>query len=257
MTSLTIVRAYYENPSTLAEHLRLYGGMPAEVRENIALIFADDGSPVSPAEPVIRAARPRLPVRLFRLDVDVRWNWLAARNVAMHHMPEGWALITDMDHFTPALTLGLIIDRILRDAISPRVIYRFERMDAPAAAGDQPTPIAPHPNSWLMTREMYWQVGGHDEALSGYYGTDGEYRRRCAAVASVVTLPYHLLRAEHVGDSSTRSYLRKQPEDANGKAIAKARGADWKPKVLSFPYHEVDLSLPPPVSNSRAGIRLA
>jgi hypothetical protein len=91
----------------------------------------------------------------------------------------------------------------------------------------------------FMQRSVFWKVGGYDEELSGFYGTDGDWRRRCAATAKILTLSDALERHEHVGDSSTVKYLRKQLQDAGKKAIVARRGPTWRPKVLSFPYHEV------------------
>jgi len=50
-----------------------------------------------------------------------------------------------------------------------------------------------------------------------------------------------LYRYEHYEDSSTTRYKRKQPEDAGVKQMIRARGPNWKPKVLSFPHHEIKL----------------
>jgi hypothetical protein len=111
-------------------------------------------------------------------------------------------------------------------------IYRFSRTGVKTH---------PHPNSWLYTRKMYWRVGGYDEALSGHYGTDAEYRRRCAATAPINILVEPLELHEHESDASTIHYLRKQPEDAAAKQMIRARGPNWKPRLLSFPYHEVTL----------------
>jgi hypothetical protein len=117
----------------------------------------------------------------------------------------------------------------------PSTIYGFSRREYNGLSA------APHPNSWLMTREMFWKVGGYDEALSGHYGTDGDWRRRMAAVAPIHILTDRLIRHEYQQDSSTTAYLRKQPEDAAVKRIVAKRGKGWKPKTLSFPYEEVHL----------------
>ena len=90
-----------------------------------------------------------------------------------------------------------------------------------------------------MTKALFWEIGGYDEALSGYYGTDGDYRRRLARHATIQILPVPLVRHEYVGDSSTTRYQRKQPEDAAVGRLIGARRPGWQPTVLSFPYHEV------------------
>lgn len=230
---VTLVYPYYENPRFLRRQIEHWAGLPAELRQRLAAIVVDDCSPANPASGALAEFllyRPRpFPIRLFRIGVDVRWNWLAARNVGAHH-GRGWLLLTDMDHVAPEATLHAAV----HGDHDPGTVYRFSRVEADG------TPIHPHPNSWLMTRDMFWRIGGYDEALSGHYGTDGSFRRRVAAAAPVQVLPDVLVRHEHDGDSSTVAYLRKQPEDAKGKALAKARAkAGTAPQVLSFPYGEV------------------
>lgn len=228
---VTFVYPYYENPQFLEYQLSMWRLYPETLVPYISAVIVDDGSPDNPAARVLRGARHPFPIRLFRIEVDVRWNWLAARNIAMYHAPSGWCLLTDMDHvITPSMASSLV-----RERHSLHVIYRPSRVES---SGKE---IHPHPNSMFMTKETFWRVGGYDESLSGYYGTDGDWRRRCASTAKVLTLEHPLVRHEYEKDSSTTRYLRKQPEDANKKRILSLRKGTWKPKVLSFPYHEVML----------------
>jgi hypothetical protein len=115
-------------------------------------------------------------------------------------------------------------------------IYGFSRKEYTGVR------IPPHPNSWLLTRAMFWKVGGYDEELSGKYGTDGDIRRRFAATAPINILTDHLIRHEYQQDSSTTTYLRKQAIDAAVKGIIAKRGPGWTPKTLSFAYDEVPLA---------------
>jgi len=232
MRRLTFINPYYDNPNWLMVQLNYWQAL--ERKDRIDFIVVDDGSPKHPAEGVIRRccrARDSLNLRLFRINVDVRWNWLAARNIAWHHMETEWGCVTDIDH----VLRDEVVETLVWGVLDPTMIYRFSRIEHTG------TKIHPHPNSWLMTKAMYWKVGGYDEALSGYYGTDSEYRRRCAATAPIRILSDELVRYEHIGDSSTLGYLRKQKEDAKGKQMIRARGRAWKPKVLTFPYEEIRL----------------
>lgn len=226
---VTFIYPYYENPQFLAEQRATWCAYPEFLLRQVDFIVVDDGSPEHPLEAELRHDSAPGRLRAFRVGVDCRWNWLAARNIGAHHASDGWLLLTDMDHVVPAETLAAV----LYGSHDPGTIYGFDRAEHTGAA------IQPHPNSWLMTREMFWRVGGYDERLSGHYGTDGDWRRRCAATAKMAILTDRLVRHEFVADSSTTRYKRKQPEDAGVRRIIAARGKRWRPKVLSFPYGEV------------------
>lgn len=227
---VTIILPFYQNGDFLKRQVDHWRQFPPEITAHLSAIIVDDGSP-EPASAVLTGVAPPFPLRLFRIDVDVRWNWLAARNLGAHHADEGWLLLTDMDHMIPATTAYAAI----YGQHDPTRIYGFARYES---TGQR---LTPHPNSWFMTRAMFWKAGGYDETFSGFYGTDGEIRRRFAATAPMQILAEHLVRHEFDGDSSTRKYLRKQPEDAAVKRLIAQRGKDWRPKVLSFPAHEVAL----------------
>jgi hypothetical protein len=133
-----------------------------------------------------------------------------------------------MDHVVPEQTLRAV----LFGQHDPKVVYAFSRREHTGEV------IAPHSASFLMTREMFWTIGGYDETLSGVYGTDGLYRKRVAAAANIQILTDELTRYEYVEDSSTRQFPRKTAEMGDAKR-RKLRNVGPTPKVLSFPYHEV------------------
>lgn len=232
---VTLVYPYYENPRFFArqfEHWCRVREASPDLAAHLRVIVVDDGSPGQPARDILPGQSLDW-LRLFELEVDVRWNWIAARNIGMRHAEDGWCLLTDMDHVVSAATLRAAVYGAHRS----NVIYGFRRIDVKPDGTE--LEIAPHPNSWLMTRAMFWTVGGYDETLSGHYGTDGDWRRRCAATAPIQILTDALRRHEFEDDSSTSRYLRKQPEDAAVRQLIAARGAGWVPRTVSFPYHEV------------------
>lgn len=223
----TLIVPYYENPIFLQRQLKQWFELNWGPSPMFDVIVVDDGSPEHPAEPILRDSKQPY-LRHFRIDVDVRWNWLAARNIGAHHATTEWIMLTDIDHVLPETTL----ETLLFGRHDPAIIYRFSRTGAKTH---------PHPNSWFMTRKMFWRVGGYDERMSGYYGSDGYYRRRCAATAPIRIMSAPLVCHEHEGDSSTTRYLRKQPEDARLRPLVRAFPKNSPPKILSFPYHEVSL----------------
>jgi hypothetical protein len=194
------------------------------LRPFVSVIVVDDGSP----RPAMLPSPEPFHMRLFRIEVDVTWNWLAARNIGAHHAEDGWLVFTDMDHVIPAATL----ESIVYGQHDPGIVYAFSRVEHTGET------IAPHSASFLMTRDMFWRIGGYDERFSGVYGTDGLYRRRVAKVAPFRVLTDRVVRYEFVTDSSVE-LDRKTPEMQAARLARLASVQGGQPAVLSFPYHEV------------------
>lgn len=228
---VTLVLPFYENHQFIETQIAQWLYWPSNVSEHVEVIVVDDGSP----KPLRSLHVSSVRLRQFRIDVDIRWNWLAARNIGAHHAAGEWLLMTDMDHIVPSETLG----RVVFGRHDEKVVYAFKRFDH--SSGEL---VNPHSASFLMTKAMFWKIGGYDEGLSGYYGSDGDWRRRVAQKAPIHLVSDALIRHEHIGDSSTTRYKRKQPEDKAVSRIVAARKPGWKPKTLSFPYHEVLQEVP-------------
>lgn len=226
---VTFVYPYYENAHFLADQITGWFTYPEDLRPLVSAIVVDDGSPA----PLQWTKPTPFPIRFFRIAVDVPWNWLAARNIGGFHASDGWILFSDIDHVVPVETARTMV----WGDLNPSVIYAFSRREHTGES------IAPHSASFLMTRQTFWRIGGYDETLSGHYGTDGDFRRRAVNVAPLQILTDELIRYEYVADSSTTRYQRKLPADATAvRQLVQARGQNWTPKTLSFPYLEVPCS---------------
>lgn len=226
---VTLIYPYYEAPVFLLHQMTTWRQYAPDLLMYLTVIVVDDGSPTAPAWKALKLQPPMPWLRMFRIAVDVRWNWLAARNIGFHHAADGWCLVTDMDHVVPEATLrGLIFGQH-----DPKVAYAFTRWEHTGEV------INPHSASFFLTRELFWKVGGYDETLSGHYGTDGTYRRELAKHATIRILTDPLIRHEYVADASC-DLKRKDPADkADVYRLVASRKKGWTPKTLSFPYHEV------------------
>lgn len=238
---LTLCLPYYMNPGMLRVQFERLRALPGDVRADLAVIVVDDGSPDGEAQ----GEDIGCPLSVFRIEVDIRWNQDAARNIAAHHAETRWLLLTDMDHLVPSATFA----RILGRKLSASTVYRFSRetlMSRPLpGAALVTTPYKPHPNSWLLTRELYDRIGGYDERFAGHYGTDAEFRDRAARSAAIELLTAALIRVprEVIPDASTTTYQRKgAPEDDGAIRHIKAvreLDPDWRPLRLQFPYRQI------------------
>lgn len=224
---ITMVFPYYEQPPLLERQIDSWRNYPPAVKQNLSVIIVDDASPDHPARDVLANQGLPFPVHLFRLAEKVRWNQHAARNIGMHQAAEGFCAILDMDLIVPGDTLlGLIYGEHF-----PDVVYRFSRR---RHTGET---THPHANAWFMSREMFWRVGGYDESFAGIWGTDDDWRRRCAQTATIRVLAEELI----CFDATKKTQRQMRESRQRKKEIIAARGEGWRPKTLSFRYHPVTL----------------
>lgn len=241
MTHFTLVMAYYDNPGMLTHQIKVWLGMPKEIRQALHVIVVDDCSPRWPA----LAAATKFSVggwadligsfELWRMKQDIPWNQDACRNLGVKHAPTPWLLLTDMDHVVPVATWR----RLMTGKLDKHAVYRFGRVSAPDMA-----PYKLHPNSWALRAKTYWRCGGYDEALAGNYGTDGDFMVRLRRVAELKDLPEVLIRypREVIPDASTTTLVRKSPEQkkvVSQLIAARSEIPNWSPRVFSFPCERV------------------
>jgi glycosyltransferase involved in cell wall biosynthesis len=199
---ITIVFAYYDNPSMLEFQWQQIARYSKALRDRIEVIVVDDASPITPAASVVRPQS--LPEhRIYRIAKDIPWNQDAARNIGAHEASSPWLLLTDIDHVVPEETLKGLLD-LDKD---PTVLYTLGRTKFFSDDVREP-----HPNSYVMTRDMYWAIGGHDEDYAGIYGKDYLFRKRALRKTREVHLPD--LRLARVGtsnipDAGTRTITRR------------------------------------------------
>ena len=222
---VTLVYPYYQCAQFFTTQLGVWRDYPCELSAFVRVIVVDDGSPQPASLPTDRPCG----LRLFRIEQDVPWNWLAARNIGAHHADDGWLLLTDMDHVVTSDTLRAVV----LGQHDPATVYAFSRREHTGAR------INSHSASFLMTKAMFWNIGGYDERLSGVYGTDGAYRKRLTAKAPVALLADELVRHEYVADASVTTYERKTPAMRDAKRRTFARLQPGPVKTLTFAYHEV------------------
>jgi len=246
---ITIINPYYDNPSMLIRQFRQWGSYSHDILRRLRVIVVDDCSPNHPAEDAVAIINHYLNValtgfqfRLYRIKVNVRWNWLVCRNLGAMEADEGsWLLLTDIDHLVPDDTMNYLWWGVENGKFNKKRFYLFNRVDAPNL-----TPYKRHPNSYFMHRDLYWKIGGYDEEFSGNYGTDGMYRRRAVATAGEgrpLDVPLIRYPREVIPDASTTEFTRKEGRDpaalSNIRRRKRLAGRIDDIKILSFPWERL------------------
>ncbi len=164
MIELTLVYPYYENRACLERQMRSWTQLPRDVSFRIEFLLVDDGSP----EPAIVAPDGPINITLVRVKENIPWNQPGARNLGLKLAEGDWVMASDIDHLLPAEGLHQVLS-LNKDA---GTIYFFERVAEGGLAKN------PHPNSFLISRRTFWEVGGYDEDFCGHYGYDDNFLRQ-------------------------------------------------------------------------------
>lgn len=238
MNQLTVVFPYFENPGMLQKQIDVFNCYPDWVKQNLELIVVDDCSPSKHRAEVHYPNFYTHPqgyhFSLYRILTKVRWGWLQCRNMGAKFAQYPWLMLTDIDHIIP----GDTIEYLVKKELEPKKFYTFSRANYPGADS-----YKPHPNSYFMTKELYWNVGGYDETFAGHYGTDGMWRRRCEELAKGVRLDQVILRVDRkiIADASTTTLDRKENRDPKAlddiREFKEAHGVGVQ--VLRLPWKKI------------------
>jgi len=237
---ISLIMPYYDNPTMLERHYTEWNRWPDKLLAEFTFIIVDDGSPTTPALSVPRNLKPSVRIGIYRVMEDRPWHQHGARNLGAHVAPEGWLLLTDMDHMLERGPADGLIFR-LRDRqppLDPFTAYMFARIEGDTR---QPTKndkgdLKPHPNSFLMSRDLYWQVGGYDENYCGIYGTDSLFRKRLPQPISYLDVPLvRYSRDMGFKDASTQTLARKE-DLTRGERRAAVAAKRLPIKTLDFPW---------------------
>jgi hypothetical protein len=194
---------YYDNPGMLRLHLDTWAHYPKDLRDRFRFVIVDDASPNGPAEPVLREHPLDLDVHLFRIEKDIPWGWPAAKNIAMHEIPDGPALVTDIDHVLEADDAA----RLVAMNVRPDTHY------VPARRKVDRSPYKRHPSTYILQRSLYWHVGGYEENWLGLYGSDFMMRNRIQRMSrrrEIDDVTLTLWGRSDLPDASTTTLPRKE-----------------------------------------------
>jgi len=219
--------------------------------EGVMVICVDDGSPEPALLTIIAEAKRHcgvtcLPLELYRIGVDKPWNRGGARNLGADRATTEWILQIDIDHILPAE----IVADLLNFNVDPNRWYRFPRWRVGRAdetrkkdkiPNDQEYgEIHPHVDSYLVRREVYWQVGGYNEDFSGAIGGGNAFLHRLESFKHVELLPppirLEVYTRDKIKDASDWSLSRDTTEYKKRRQAVEAKGNPKPKNPLRFPW---------------------
>ena len=161
-----IYPAYVEKGKTelIETILHQYDLFSEEVLNHLEIVLVDDCSP--DIETLIDVSKYKVNISLLRILDNIKWNSGGGKNLGVFYCSSERIIITDIDHFFPEDTCIWAMRTELKDS---ETCY-FKRINQTGESE------RPHPNTFLMTRDTYFQLHGYDEDFCGMYGDDIFFR---------------------------------------------------------------------------------
>jgi predicted glycosyltransferase involved in capsule biosynthesis len=154
---ITLVLHCYGNQSAIDSQLLKFSAMKSSVSSRINFVIIDDCS--SPSLSLTWSHH--LNVSHLIITDDIPWNMAGCKNLGASIATTEYLLFTDVDYYFSETSLSLLVENI--SFLDAKKLYLFNAR----YMGKQ---ISPHPNSFLVNRFEYLQVGGMDEDFCGAYG---------------------------------------------------------------------------------------
>lgn len=239
---ITLVYSYYENGGMLDRHLMEWASYAPRVKSQVRAIVVDDGSPKDPAADHRRDVG--FPVQFYRIKQNLVWNTAGARNLGMHVATDGWCLLTDIDHLLQAGDA----ERLVWTMMGSRQGQMSGFYLVPARRWPDGRAHRPHSNSYILTRDLYWRVGGCDEDWTGWWGAGEPVFRiaieRLAERIDMLDIYLTCFGPADIADAATMEWGRSESRYSylnNPALLAKVARAPYRPEnPLRFDWEKIE-----------------
>lgn len=163
MTELTLVMAVYGQPRMLAEQFAAIRGYGPEVNDHLNVVVVDDcGTPPVEELEVEAMSIGVKGAKLLRVEQDIPWNQMGARNLGMH-VSSGWCLMIDPDMVFDGPMMHRMIEAASK--LQRGRVAKYGLKHVSSGKLDMSSP-----NTYLIHRDDFFEVGGYDEDYAGHKG---------------------------------------------------------------------------------------
>jgi hypothetical protein len=229
-----MVFIYYDNPLMLAYQIKCWNSYVGVLDPLPTIVLVDDCSQKFPAEDVLKINNCDCPMKLFRIEEDIKFNVSGARNLGCS-ASDNWIYVSDIDTVilaADAKKLMNVYDKTIDSVYMPRrVQHETEKEMRPAIV------------NLMFHKSAFLQIGGYDEDYAGSYGREEtDFWNRMKKVKKLITCHDVTIRVFSPGtiqDANTRDLNRKdiKNHDLYEKKLAAGFANPINP--LRFPWRQI------------------
>ncbi len=157
---LTFMMAVYGQPEMMRKWFETLRRYDDDVLDQLCFLVVDDhGTPPQTIPPDLRKM---LDCRLYRVEKQIPWNQMGARNLGMAEAPSDWVVMMDPDMVVEPQVVKKLFntaEKLTRgQAVKLFLHYTNDKADGSS------------PNVYLMHRLDFEMMGGYDEDYAGNKG---------------------------------------------------------------------------------------
>ncbi len=160
---INICVTYYNQGEALQKHIEMWKEYSPEVLQKLKFIIIDDGSKLNPALKHINE-HPGVEIELYCIREDIPWNVGGARNLAFSVAKGKWLFQLDMDTLLDAKNAAALV-KFAEEEAKETSVYKFRQNHTDHVSREDT-----HPGLMLVSKDTFWETGGHDENFCGHYG---------------------------------------------------------------------------------------
>lgn len=157
---LTFVMAVYGQPLMLAKWFETLRTYPEKVSKHIRLVIVDDHG--DPPATIPEDVRGIFRGRLYRVDDNIPWNQMGARNLGVQQAETDWVLLLDPDMVVEPEVARRLVDLASKLGAGNVVKLMLRYTDGVYDATS--------PNVYLIHKDDFERAGGYDEDYAGHKG---------------------------------------------------------------------------------------
>jgi len=183
ISNLSIIFNHHREPNTLKFILNNWEKVKNQ--DKIHYVICDAGPKEDPIDLSI-VENYNLNIKVLQLDEYKFFNQPLGKNVMVQECETEWVFMTDPDRFFPKSAIEQIFLLDLNsNAAYDFFDYNWDPIEEKIVSEFW------HPNTFLLTKEYFNQIGGYNEEFCGNYGHDDTEIRRRMDIYRLPIATYH------------------------------------------------------------------